>query len=521
MSRLQEALKKPGQSNQEDKTPDFPFKSTDEWMRAEETTPVKPEPITNNPEQVLSGESQVQTKPPLSLDFQKPPDSKAPSPPEPIVPSSTEAIGESTKKQSAAKPIKPRRNLKLLLFVVTGIGAAYYYWQSTFAPIAAPAISRPPVPMLLPKTTPPPQGKTGQSPEPRVQTPVQPPATPASQAGKGDSPGAIKEEIHPSSPTPPLAEEGAKNSLSQASESPPPLSQREQNARQPALSPFKGKVGMGMEIDRHVKTHSPAPHLRTPSDGHHSTGAEKSTGKQKPDKLQHAKIPFIHLEKPVKKGAVSTNETHIASTSAPSLDGGIKIYRSTGEPGLDPLLTHAYQAFMSGDMDQAKTDYQKALHQAPDSLDAPLGLAAIAANRGQTQEAITQYQRVLELDPQNAAAQTGLIVLRGDSDPVVNESALKILLAKNPAAGFLHFALGNLYARQSRWPEAQEAYYNAFHTASDNADYVFNLAVSLDHLDQIKPALAHYRQALSLGKKQRTGFDNEQLKKRIDELQSH
>lgn len=202
--------------------------------------------------------------------------------------------------------------------------------------------------------------------------------------------------------------------------------------------------------------------------------------------------------------------------SASPPERGIRIFRSTGAARLEPLLTRAYQAFMAGDIDKAKTDYLTVLQQAPNNRDALLGLAAIAVNQGQTQDALTQYQRVLHLDPLDVVARTGLIVLGGDSDPGANESSLKIILAQNPDTGFVHFALGNLYARQARWPEAQEAYFKAFHLAPGNADHAYNLAVSLDHLDQPKSALAYYQRALTL---RHGSFDSEQLKKRIDELQ--
>jgi tetratricopeptide (TPR) repeat protein len=227
-------------------------------------------------------------------------------------------------------------------------------------------------------------------------------------------------------------------------------------------------------------------------------------------------------QKPERKKAASADEPGevSATTNANAPDGAIKIRHDAGDAKLDPLLAGAYQAFMAGETGKAETDYRKALQQTPDSRDALLGLAAIAASRGQREEAASHYLRVLQLDPRDAAAQAGLIGLRGNSDPTLSESRLKTLLAQYPDTGYLHFALGNLYAHHSRWSEAQEAYFNAFHAEPGNADYAFNLAVSLDHLDQRKPALAYYQRALALAKERSAGFDGEQLKKRIYELQS-
>lgn len=210
----------------------------------------------------------------------------------------------------------------------------------------------------------------------------------------------------------------------------------------------------------------------------------------------------------------------LAGQNAVPTDSGIKIRREAGEIRLDPLLSSAYQAFMAGDSGKAEIDYRKVLQQTPNNRDALLGLAAIAASRGQADEAASHYLRLLQLDPRDAAAQASLIGLKGYSDPTLSESRLKGLLSQSSDAGYLHFALGNLYAQQSRWSEAQESYFNALHAEPGNTDYAFNLAVALDHLDQHKPALVYYQRALSLLKGRSAGFNRDQLNKRIHELQT-
>ena len=62
----------------------------------------------------------------------------------------------------------------------------------------------------------------------------------------------------------------------------------------------------------------------------------------------------------------------------------------------------------------------------------------------------------------------------------------------------LHFTLGNQLAQQGRWAEAQQEYFKAFAAEPDNADFAYNLAVSLDHLRQPRLALEYYRRALAL-----------------------
>ena len=77
-------------------------------------------------------------------------------------------------------------------------------------------------------------------------------------------------------------------------------------------------------------------------------------------------------------------------------------------------------------------------------------------------------------------------------DPVPAESRLKALLGSEPRAAHLHFALGSLYAAQSRWPEAQQSWLNAYRFDRGNADYAYNLA------GEPRPSVAGSERAPSL-----------------------
>ena len=146
-------------------------------------------------------------------------------------------------------------------------------------------------------------------------------------------------------------------------------------------------------------------------------------------------------------------------------------------------------------------------------------MAAIAQRTGQLNAAEHWYIRALEADPKNSNAQAGLVNLRGQADPAGAESRLKGMLAAQPESATLNFALGNLYAKQRRWPDAQLAYFNA-HTADPaNPDYLFNLAASLDNMHMPKLALEYYQAALNASSRSRAGFDPAQVKARIIELQ--
>ena len=66
--------------------------------------------------------------------------------------------------------------------------------------------------------------------------------------------------------------------------------------------------------------------------------------------------------------------------------------------------------------------------------------------------------------------------------------------------------------------EAQQAYFEAYRLESDNADYMYNLAVSLDQLKQPKLALDYYQKALVARIKVGGQFDQVAVSRRINEL---
>ena len=159
------------------------------------------------------------------------------------------------------------------------------------------------------------------------------------------------------------------------------------------------------------------------------------------------------------------------------------------------------------------------LKSEPKNTDALHGLAAISLRQGQPEAAEDFYFRILEADPKDSAAQAGLIGLRGQVDPTQSESRLKNLLAGQPESPSLNFALGNLYAQQGRWNDAQQSYFRAYSADSENPDYQFNLAVSLEQLRQPKLALQYYQGALAAATQRPAAFDRNQVAGRVSELQ--
>jgi Tfp pilus assembly protein PilF len=206
-----------------------------------------------------------------------------------------------------------------------------------------------------------------------------------------------------------------------------------------------------------------------------------------------------------------------AATQTP--EAPYRLDRSEQAPRRVPAdVSSGYEALRQGDLPAARRSYEAALASDPASVDARLGLATVEARSGNRAAAALHYRRSLELDPRDPTALAGLASLADFSRPEMLEAQLRSDLARHPGSGALRFTLGNLYATQGRWTEAQAEYFEAHRLDPGNADVAFNLAVSLDHLGQRSVAAGFYRRALEAARTQRAQFDPGAVARRLAEL---
>jgi tetratricopeptide (TPR) repeat protein len=206
---------------------------------------------------------------------------------------------------------------------------------------------------------------------------------------------------------------------------------------------------------------------------------------------------------------VALPRTPLAKPAAPAPDAFVRA------PAADSPRREPADAAIGLRLTRAVPRAEPALERAYDAL---LGLATLAARRGESDAAHAYYLRALEADPSDATARAGVFSTGRPGDETAAESHLKTALARDPGSPPLNFALGNLYARQQRWSEAQQAYFSAYAGDPGNPDVIFNLAVSLDQLREGRLAARYYRMALEAGEARTPAFDRNQVTSRLEAL---
>lgn len=235
------------------------------------------------------------------------------------------------------------------------------------------------------------------------------------------------------------------------------------------------------------------------------------------EKVQYAKQ---HMNT---DGQVSTVQPAVNNSAARNnrnlkQDAILSIQKSKKSDPVGEKLDAAWLAYESGQYDIAKGYYKDVLASERNNRDALLGLGAVAVIEKDHAVARDIYMSLLEQDPRDSIATAALAGMHDETTLKADEQYLLSMLDKSPSAQHLVFALGNNYAQQKKWKSAQQYYFDAWQSDSDNADYTFNLAVSMDQLNKSKQALGFYKDSLLKAKNKQVGFSREVVQKRINEL---
>lgn len=226
----------------------------------------------------------------------------------------------------------------------------------------------------------------------------------------------------------------------------------------------------------------------------------------------------ISSSKPVTKtinsANVSANSVTVSRESQQG-DHAFSVQRTEKRDPVSEALERGWLAFQNKDYETSRREYKKALDEESYNHDALLGIAAVSIQQDDVEAARNIYIKLLERDPRDPHAHAGLANIAQTSGANLSEAKLKQLIEYRPDDSHLQFALGNLYAQQKSWPDAQQAFFNAWKSDSKNPDYAYNLAISLDQLGKHKQAKTYYEDSLRLAAGKNISFSTDAVKSRL------
>ena len=229
-------------------------------------------------------------------------------------------------------------------------------------------------------------------------------------------------------------------------------------------------------------------------------------------------------ESSLKSAAKTGNSTNVSSNKSSDSVGNqqatktISVQRADKRDPVAEALERGWNAYQNKDYQLSKSEYKKVLNDEPDNHDALLGLAAVSLQQNNVASARDIYIKLLERDPRDPHAHAGLANIAQTGGAILSETKLKQLIEYRPEDSHLQFALGNVYVQKKSWPEAQQAFFNAWKADSTNPDYAYNLAVSLDQLGKHREAKSYYENSLKLAAGKNISFSSDAVKNRLTYL---
>lgn len=181
---------------------------------------------------------------------------------------------------------------------------------------------------------------------------------------------------------------------------------------------------------------------------------------------------------------------------------------------VDSDVVRGYKALQQNQFSQAREAYSQVLARSPTQRDALLGIAYAHHALGDTAQALSTLRRLVELYPRDSDAISALYLI-GGGELQEQESKLKQLLERSEYPAALHYTLGVIYFEQNRFGEAERSFDRAFSMAPEQADYAYNLAISLDRLGRVREAARQYVVALNLANQSSSVFSREIARARL------
>lgn len=158
-----------------------------------------------------------------------------------------------------------------------------------------------------------------------------------------------------------------------------------------------------------------------------------------------------------------------------------------------------YALLQKGEIDQAITEYRRALEIKPDYADSHNNLGNALLQKGFVDEATEHYRRALEIEPEFAEPHNNLgnvLFKQNRIDEAIEQ--YKIAAAKRPDFAEVQCNLGNAFIVKGDWDQAISYLRAAIRTDNHYAQAHDKLGVALAASGKADQALAEFQEALRL-----------------------
>jgi len=172
--------------------------------------------------------------------------------------------------------------------------------------------------------------------------------------------------------------------------------------------------------------------------------------------------------------------------------------------GIDPgnvpaLLKAGFCLRESGRELEAEQLIRRTLALAPESSDAHYMLSTVVRARGDSSQAIDELFAALQCEPQFEIAYYELCFLLFQSGRIVEaRQAAQAGLERFPESADLHFCLGNIFLAENQWEPAVANFRQVLSLAPDHALACVNLSLALQELGRHDEALEAIDRALAI-----------------------
>ncbi len=152
-----------------------------------------------------------------------------------------------------------------------------------------------------------------------------------------------------------------------------------------------------------------------------------------------------------------------------------------------------------GRVDEVVTYLRKAAEIRPDLAEIRNNLGVALTRDGKLDEAVAQFGKALEIDPDYADAHNNLGRILAEAGKTAEAMPhLRRALDINPDYADAHYSLGVALAGRGRMDDAMTHFQDALRIRPDFAEAHYNLGVALAGRGRVDDAISHFRRALAI-----------------------